>query len=334
MDSHSLAEWYLDIEGKPVGPYSLDQIEAFIREGRVRSQHRISSHTLGRWISVQELLQQMAERAGLPKQGPPPPPFSPPPRPREVEDMTTGILKRPAELASKDPAQSLLASLQAVRERNTIAKLTPPSPREWGQVARPAQAKMTTQVWLIASVTSLLWVGVWGVTHIMKTSEPAAAPQSQAQAVAPAPVAPPPQPTRTVATPPAQRPYRAIHNTATESARVVRKRPEPSRLAPQRDDRANNEDDRRDEDRRRDEERRDERNRDDPRDERDPRDLRDPRDSRDARYAKDSFRDPRDIPPGQEDPNRAQNDPLQQPPPELTTPPAPPDHPQAGNAID
>lgn len=113
--------WYLEVNGKKVGPFTLDQIQGFLDDGEIRAYHQVTSHDLGgRWLSVEDALQA----------APPPPPapvsiptafdgsFQPPPRP---EIQASGPMDD-----RTDPAISLFNALQVMRERR-VAAIHPPS---------------------------------------------------------------------------------------------------------------------------------------------------------------------------------------------------------------
>lgn len=60
--------WYLEVNGKKIGPFTLEQIQGFLSDGEIKPYHQVTSEKLaGRWISVEELLHTDA---------PPPPPPS------------------------------------------------------------------------------------------------------------------------------------------------------------------------------------------------------------------------------------------------------------------
>lgn len=68
-----LGDWFLEVNGRKVGPFTLDQIQGFLDDGEIRAYHQVTSNEMGgRWISVEELLE--AHPGGI--EAPPPPPPS------------------------------------------------------------------------------------------------------------------------------------------------------------------------------------------------------------------------------------------------------------------
>jgi hypothetical protein len=75
-----LGEWYLEVNGRKVGPFTLDQIQGFLDDGEIRAYHQVTSAEVGgKWMSVEEMLESRSSSApadfgeDLP---PPPPPAS------------------------------------------------------------------------------------------------------------------------------------------------------------------------------------------------------------------------------------------------------------------
>jgi hypothetical protein len=63
------SQWHLEVNGKKVGPFTLDQIQGLFDDGEIRGYHQVTSDQLhGKWISVQELI----DSAGLSAPAPPP----------------------------------------------------------------------------------------------------------------------------------------------------------------------------------------------------------------------------------------------------------------------
>ena len=63
------SQWHLEVNGKKVGPFTLDQIQGLYEDGEIRGYHQVTSDQLhGKWITVQELV----DSAGLTAPAPPP----------------------------------------------------------------------------------------------------------------------------------------------------------------------------------------------------------------------------------------------------------------------
>jgi hypothetical protein len=123
MDLDKSQELFLEINGKKTGPFTVDQIEALLRERELTPQQKITSNQLdGKWISIQDLLDKLGSST---TSG-----FKPPPRPLDINQPTQKDIT-----IKNDPVLSLLAALQADRERKetqaakaaatAIAALTP-----------------------------------------------------------------------------------------------------------------------------------------------------------------------------------------------------------------
>jgi hypothetical protein len=107
------SDWYIEVNGKKVGPFTLDQIQGFFQDGEIRAYHQVTSKQLGgQWISVEELIQTQTPPAVIPEvertqltginfQPPPRPEISPS---EPIEDKV-------------DPTMSLFNALQVVREK-------------------------------------------------------------------------------------------------------------------------------------------------------------------------------------------------------------------------
>src|SRR5665213_2245016 len=62
-----VSDWYIEVNGKKVGPFTLDQIRGFFEDGEIRSYHQVTSqHIGGQWISVEELIQSENPPGSLP----------------------------------------------------------------------------------------------------------------------------------------------------------------------------------------------------------------------------------------------------------------------------
>ena len=61
----SANQWWVQVRGKAYGPYTMDQLAAFVAEGRVRPTTQVSDHADGAWIEARRVIGLMAPlRAG------------------------------------------------------------------------------------------------------------------------------------------------------------------------------------------------------------------------------------------------------------------------------
>jgi len=61
------SQWHLEVNGRKVGPFTLDQIQGLYEDGEIRGYHQVTSDQLdGKWISVQELVDSAAIAAPAP----------------------------------------------------------------------------------------------------------------------------------------------------------------------------------------------------------------------------------------------------------------------------
>src|SRR3990170_5023318 len=57
MGSEMIPEWFLDVQGKKVGPFTLEQVHGLLEDGEIRKFNRVTRDPLGReWITVDEAL--------------------------------------------------------------------------------------------------------------------------------------------------------------------------------------------------------------------------------------------------------------------------------------
>ncbi len=107
--------WYLEVNGKRVGPYTTDQLREYLQKDQIKPFHQVTAaHLNGQWISVQELMTSLdaspAERKNAP--------FQPPPRPSDLDQTPLPVTRDEA-----DPAMSLFTALQASKERKQSAPM-------------------------------------------------------------------------------------------------------------------------------------------------------------------------------------------------------------------
>ncbi len=214
MNSVSPPEWYLDIEGARSGPYTTDQIEGFLKEGEILPRHRvISSRRPGQSVSVGDFVTALHQHKlkASPEVSEVSASFQPPPRPQDIHEKS-GLIHIDAAL--NDPAYALFDALQVARERKMQNKLVTPSAKEWGALSR-RERRIPAQVWLIAALTSVLWISVWGVLRLSDKSSTAASARSSSPVTVSAGTPPPPTGTDTRARPIEVRKSGATETTVT-----------------------------------------------------------------------------------------------------------------------
>jgi hypothetical protein len=165
MGNKNPAEWFVIVQGNRLGPYSADQVAALARTREVQLDDRVTSPKLqGTTVSVQEFVSAVEiQNRNSPQSLRP---FSAPPRPPE-ETTQIGIALPKDE---GDPTADLLSALQAVREKQVQAKLTAPTPEEWGSFSRK-RPSVSRQAFLVAGVFGCLGILVWGTYSITRQPE-------------------------------------------------------------------------------------------------------------------------------------------------------------------
>jgi hypothetical protein len=115
-------DWYIDVDGKKMGPFTLIQIEGFLREGKILVPHSVtteirvsSAHVENKWYPLHQILNAEDRRSiPLPDRPAPHAPLKPQEPPR----------------VESDPTMSLFDALQAAKERsnNSTPRASEPSP--------------------------------------------------------------------------------------------------------------------------------------------------------------------------------------------------------------
>src|SRR5690242_9334249 len=98
MDSNTHPEWYLEVDGKKAGPFTLNQLIDLHNRREVLPHHLVSAERLsGRWITLESLFRALKPTVASAKRVEPshvtvskPDSFHPPPRPSEE---TTGLIR-------------------------------------------------------------------------------------------------------------------------------------------------------------------------------------------------------------------------------------------------
>ena len=128
-----LGDWFLEVNGRKVGPFTLDQIQGFLDDGEIRAYHQVTSNEMGgRWISVEELLE--AHPGGIDAPPPPPPSDLPESTMMLATPMAAETLVAPAPTkAPPKPAQTAgvlnrAAPTEPVPESNSYQTEYVPAP--------------------------------------------------------------------------------------------------------------------------------------------------------------------------------------------------------------
>ena len=172
----SVAEWFLDLDGKKAGPYTIEQVQGLLNEGTAHSESRATSDRLGdEWVTVADLvvafqaaLNQAAPamiQATPPQEGSSSLPLSGlPPRPKESLESAPVFTASPGN--RNDATQNLFDALQSAKERKAAAKLTPAPQEEWGSQQRP-QRKIPGQLWMIVALVFVLSIAIYGTAKLL-----------------------------------------------------------------------------------------------------------------------------------------------------------------------
>jgi hypothetical protein len=157
-------QWYLEVNGKKFGPYTLAQIEALARHNEILGQDKVTaSHLNGKWMTVDSFVRQTGAQKQSPQssqstqgsqaaQATPATPAAVPPRP---DERTLTSLLSPSNQAaprksSTDAVSNLFEILQAARERK------PQTPNAVGHAVmdKPQFAAESSPF------APLMWVGI------------------------------------------------------------------------------------------------------------------------------------------------------------------------------
>jgi hypothetical protein len=163
----------LDVEGTKVGPYTLDQIRGFIKDGEILARHKITAPHLGwQWTTVGEILEaETAHQAGRKPPLAEVRPFAPPPRPAQGQLLNRSADPSPTLSPSPertDPAIDLFDVLQAARERKAALRQLPSAHDDSSDWFSRIQRRVPPQAWLVTSMTLVLGTFVWGMTRLFQ----------------------------------------------------------------------------------------------------------------------------------------------------------------------
>lgn len=167
--SFDTQEWYLEVEGRRIGPFLGQQIADLFKDGEILSRHKVISLDASTTMTVEEFIQQLQSPGGAEPAKP---------------DLRPG----------DDPEVRLFDALQAARERKH-AHAPDVSAPTFGYGSE-RNAKQTW--WVGALLAAICILAVWGLVSIFRsgTGSPAGAP-SETERVSSVktqttPVAPPP----------------------------------------------------------------------------------------------------------------------------------------------
>lgn len=202
-NGNSSDQWFLEVNGKKFGPYTMAQINALVQHHEIVGEDRVTApHLSGKWISVQEFVNQNGP-ANTPKKAASAPAAVPPrPDERTLTSITTPLHHSPNEKrdSGSKAILNLFEILQAARERK------PQTPAAVGHqvVEMPRPVKTSSGgglFWLAVPALAVAAVITWKMmgssstpaTSVAETETPSkTAKQAQRSAVAAAaPVAPP-----------------------------------------------------------------------------------------------------------------------------------------------
>jgi len=206
-------QWFLEVNGKKFGPYTMAQIHALVRHQEIVGEDKVTgSHLNGRWISVQEFVSKTGssrtevQAAASPVEQTVPVESTPatvPPRPDE-RTMTSLIAPSMRQVeprkSGSDAVLNLFEILQAARERK------PQTPNAVGhevvEMPRPVRSSSGSPLlWFAVPAVVVASVVVWKMSTGPSPSAPVAQTEPSDVKIAkpaPAPAAKPAAP-RTVA---------------------------------------------------------------------------------------------------------------------------------------
>jgi hypothetical protein len=165
-------QWFLEVNGKKFGPYTIAQIEALVRHDEIVGEDRVTAqHLNGRWMSVDEFVHQSGIGRSSSSSGSQKGSAgnaTVPPRPDE-RTLTSIIAPSHRKHEARQPNSSAILNLfeilQAARERKAQ------TPSAVGQnlieMPRPVRSSSTrAPIWIAASVAAVAATIYW------KTSVP------------------------------------------------------------------------------------------------------------------------------------------------------------------
>jgi len=101
-------QWIIEVNSRPTGPFSIDQIRGLLKERQILPSFKVRKKSQGNesWISIEELLKSIES-------------FSAPPRPQSTESGVTQIHTQRTGLKN-DPTENLFETIQSIKEKTTF----------------------------------------------------------------------------------------------------------------------------------------------------------------------------------------------------------------------
>jgi len=198
-------QWFLEVNGKKFGPYTMAQIHALVRHQEVVGEDKVTgSHLNGRWISVQEFVTKTGSSQTVAQTEPvESTPSTVPPRPDE-RTMTSLIAPSMRQVeprkSGSDAILNLFEILQSARERK------PQTSNAVGhdvvEMPRPVRSSSGSPLlWFAVPAVVVASVVVWKMSTGPSPSTPVAQTEPSDVKIAksaPAPAAAKPAASRTV----------------------------------------------------------------------------------------------------------------------------------------
>jgi hypothetical protein len=202
----SSEQWFLEVNGKKFGPYTMAQINALVRHHEIVGEDRVTApHLSGKWMTVQEFVNQsdrIAAAVASSQTGqrsaqsiPQNPPAAAPTVPPRPDERTLTSITAPAFHSNEqrkpqsDAVLNLFEILQAARERKTQTPTSAALPAI--EMPRPVKSSGGGGLfWIAVPAMITVSIAAWRMTS---TPPPAAVAESEApvKAQAPAPKAAP-----------------------------------------------------------------------------------------------------------------------------------------------
>ena len=167
IDVHS-PDWFLNLEGKKIGPYPLDALFGLAKDGEIGSDQAITSRHIGdQWATLSDVRAAMLAppRASTP----------PPERPTNID-----ALVNPSPVFTKeDAADSLYNALQKSKElqakKRENERELEDRPFDSSLIQSPKKNGPSKQLMLIAFFGFIFGVSIWAMIQILNKKEPVTA---------------------------------------------------------------------------------------------------------------------------------------------------------------
>jgi hypothetical protein len=221
----STDQWFLEVNGKKFGPYTMAQINALVRHHEIVGEDKVTaSHLSGKWITVQEFVSQNEPTINIAAPSAPKASVVPP---RPDERTLTSIIApshhshEPRKSDSSDAVLNLFEILQAARERKTQNQTPTTVGHSVIEMPRPVKSSSGAGLfWLAVPAMVVVAVAAWKMTGSTPAPAPVAETVTPAQATAQTHAqAPAPKSAPTTASVPAAKPAQT-RNVASTSLPV------------------------------------------------------------------------------------------------------------------